>query len=138
MTPEVKRTPCIKACPWWARFATGPNDWIIAHCSLYAHEEGKKNGGVWEGPPKERRCFLGYNKDDAAKDPAIIFHNPRSLFRGYLRAENHWISDKSWNYVVEVFMQEAAKIVFFQPNTYEQLERLETRIREAIIEAWRA
>lgn len=86
-------------------------------------------------PLKGRRCFLGYTKNNAAKDPAIIFYNPRSRFRGYIRAKNAWISDKSWDYVVEAFMQEAAKIVFFQPNTYKQLEDLETRIREAINEA---
>lgn len=138
MTTETERKPSFEACPWWVRFATGPNGWIIAYCSLYAQEEGKKNGGVWEGPPKSRQCFLGYNENDAAKEPAIIFYNPRSRFKSCVRVKNAWISDKSWNCVVEAFMQEAAEIVFFQPNTCERLEHLETRIREAINEAWRS
>lgn len=45
MTPETERRSSFKACPWWVRFATGPNDWIIAYYSLYAHEEEKRTVG---------------------------------------------------------------------------------------------
>lgn len=134
-----ERTP-IKACPYWARVATAPNGWVIGHCSFRACKEEEEKGQVWEGPPKRRRCTLGYNKRNAIEEPAIIFCRPEQADSQntwmqivYVTVADQWMNDRAWNKIVEWFSREAAK-----GESLLDSGRIVNGTREVINQAWTA
>lgn len=109
MRTETKERASIKACPWWARFATAPNGWVIAYCSLNACKIEEENGRVWEGPPKGKRCNVGYNKKIAKDAPAVIVYHPQTNQITHVSARESLMTDKSWSCIVEIARQSITK-----------------------------
>lgn len=134
MVLDIERRPSFKACPWWARFATTPSGWVIAHCSYSASLHEKRNGRVWEGPPKGECCTLGYTGAIARDVPAIIFYYPQANLRFAVPVSDRRITDRAWNCIVEWIGRE----MVVKKDIFDWQNEISSKVRELIKQAWSA